>query len=151
MLKLKITINGANEVLRALKKLPADADEEMKAEAFDISISLADKIKIAGRRLGPQDARAASRVKEARAGAWPAVVASAVGKAKGILFGSEFGMTRKSGWYARVRYFDSPGRQYREHLGRNSYWFFKTAEEQQPWIESEWSKAADAVVRKWSA
>ena len=56
-----------------------------------------------------------------------------------------------SGWYRKVRYFDSDGRQFREHLGSHSYWFFKTAEENQPWMASQWHEVAAEVTRKWSA
>jgi hypothetical protein len=150
-LKIKVRIEGADDVIRALNKLPADAQTEMKREAKDIATSLADWIKAAGRTLGRQDARAASTVKEGNAGFWPQITASNTGRAKGLLFGSEFGMTRKSGWYARRRYFDSFGRQFRPHVGQGSYWFFKTAEERQPWVQREWQGAADGVVQKWSA
>ena len=151
MLKVKIRIDGADEVIRALYKLPADAQDEMHREARDIATSLADKMKYAGAALGSQDRRASSTVKESNVGFWPAITASNTGRAKGLLFGSEFGMTRKSGWYARVRFFDSAGQQFRPHLGANSYWFFKTAEREQPWVEREWQGAADGTVRKWSA
>ena len=150
-LKLPVRIEGADEVIRALTKLPTDARRELSNEAFDISKSLTDRIKIAGRAQGGQARRAAGTVREVRAGAWPAVQASNTGRARGLLFASEFGMTRRSGWYARGRYFASEGRQYRPHLGRGSYWFFRTAEAMAGWIEREWHKAADATVRRWSA
>jgi hypothetical protein len=150
-LRLNVRISGANEVLRALQGLPKDADRELQAEAFDISKSLADRIKAAGRADTRQSARAARSVREVKAGAWPAITAGGTKGSRPFLFGSEFGMTRKSGWYRKRRYFDSAGSQFRPHLGSGSYWFFKTAEREQPWIASEWHKAADAVVRKWSA
>jgi hypothetical protein len=150
-LRVKVRIEGADEVIHALDKLPADARRAMREQAKDIATSLADFIKIAGRRQGRQAPRAASPVREGNQGFWPVITASNTGRAKGLLFGSEFGMTRKSGWYRHRRYFDSPGVQFRPHLGRGSYWFFKTATERQPWIQSEWGKAAEQVVREWSA
>ena len=150
-LKLTVRINGANEVIRALDKLPGDAQDAMQHEAKDIATSLADWIKAAGRVHSRQAARAASTVKEANQGAWPVIIASNTGRAKGLLFGSEFGMNRKSGWYAKRRYFGSPARQFGRHLGGGSYWFFATAEAKQAWVESEWHKAADEVIRRWSA
>lgn len=149
-LRLKVSIQGADEVIRACAKLPADARKELSAEAFDIAKVVTDRIKAAGRADSRQSARAARSVREVKAGAWPAIQAGNAG-ARPFLFGSEFGMTRHSGWYARGRYRSSTGRQFRPHLGSGSYWFFRTAESLQPYIESEWHKAADAVVRKWGA
>jgi hypothetical protein len=82
---------------------------------------------------------------------WPTISASNTGRAAGLLFGSEFGMTRHSGWYNRRRYNDLPNHQFRPHLGGGSYWFFSTVEQNQPWIASEWGEAAEQVVREWSA
>jgi hypothetical protein len=150
-LKLTVRIQGADEVLRALAKLPRDAEQALREQARDIAETLADRIYYAGRREGRQAARAATTVKAVTAGAWPAVQASNTGRAKGLLFGSEFGMNRKSGWYRKPRYFDSPALQFKPHRGAASYWFFATSEANQPWVESEWHKAADEVVRRWSA
>lgn len=150
-LRLNVRISGANEVLKALGDLPRDADRELSAEAFDIAKSVTDWIKIAARNDTRQSARAATSVREVKAGAWPAISAGGTKRANGVLFGSEFGMTRRSGWYARGRYRDSLGRQFRPHMGSSSYWFFRTVEREQPWIESQWHQAADAVVRKWGA
>lgn len=147
-----VSIRGADEVLRAFDKLPKDAESELRAQAFDIAKVLADRIKIAGRALSKprQAARAASTVREVK-GAFPTIQASNTGRAHGLLFGSEFGMNRKSGWYRHRRYFPSRGYQFAPHLGGGSYWFFRTAEAMQPYVESEWRKVADTVVRKWSA
>lgn len=150
-LKFRVRIEGANEVIRALDKLPVDAQEAMRAQAKDIATSLADFIKIGGQRHSRQAARAARTVKEANQGAWPVITASNTGRAKGLLFGSVFGMKRHSGWYAKGRYSRSRGHQFGAYIGYPGYWFFKDAEERQPWIESEWHKAADEVVRRWSA
>lgn len=150
-LKFTVRIEGANEVIRALDKLPADAQDAMRAQAKDIATSLADFIKIAGRGHSRQAARAAATVREANQGVWPAITASNTGRAKGLLFGSVFGMKRHTGWYGKPRYSRSRGHQFGAYIGYPGYWFFKTAEERQPWIESEWHKAADEVVRRWSA
>jgi hypothetical protein len=150
-LRFTVRIEGADEVIRALDKLPADARKAMRDEAKDIATSLADFIKIAGKAQGRQGPRAASTVREGNEGFWPVITASNTGRARGLLFGSEFGMNRKSGWYRKRRYFDSPALQFRPHLGGGSYWFFKTAEARQPWVQSEWGKAAEQVVREWSA
>ncbi len=147
-LSFEVRIEGAAEVIRALDKLPKDARDAMKAQAKDIATSLADFIKIDARRHSRQAARAARSVRESNVGAWPAVTANNSSK---LLFGSVFGMTRKSGWYAKRRYFKSRGSQFGPWIGYPGYWFFSTAEERRPWVESEWHKAADEVVRRWSA
>ena len=64
-----------------------------------------------------------------------------------LLFGSEFGMNRRSGWYADDRFRDSVGRQFRPHRGAGSYWFFKTAEQDQPEIQQALRETADEIVR----
>jgi hypothetical protein len=158
-LSFTVDIKGADEVIRAFGKLPKDAETELRAQAFDIAKVLADRIKAAGRADSPVAGRAASTVREVR-GDFPTVQASNTGRARGrkpskkgggVLFASEFGQNRRSGWYANPRYRHSVGRQFKPHRGAGSYWFFVTAERMQPYIESEWGKVADAVVRKWSA
>lgn len=150
-IRLAVSIEGANEVLRAFDKIPRDADTELREQAFDIAKVVADRIKAAGRAHSRQAARAASTVREVR-GQWPTIEASNTGRARGLLFGSEFGQDRHTGWYARARYSDSSGYQFGgPHLGGGSYWFFRSAQEMQPYVEAEWRKVADSVVRKWSA
>ncbi len=144
----EVHVEGADEVKRALDKLPKDAQKAMRAQAKDIATSLADFIKAAGQRHSRQAAKAARSVRESNVGAWPAITADNRSR---LLFGAVFGMTRKSGWYAKRRYFPSKGQQFGPYIGYPGYWFFKTAEERQPWVASEFSKAADEVVRKWSA
>jgi hypothetical protein len=148
---IKVRIEGADEVIRSLRKLPADTQDAMRHEARDIATSLADFIKADARRRGRQAAQGASSVREGRQGFWPVVTGSSSGKAKGLLFGSVFGMKRHSGWYARRRYHGSAGRQFAPYVGFPGYWFFSTAEKRQPWITSEWGKAGDEIVRRWGA
>lgn len=149
-LQIRVRISGANEVIRALDRLPAGATKALKGEAFDIADYLTDRIKIAARGDSRQSARAASSVR-ARRDRFPVITAGGTARSRGVLFGSEFGMNRRSGWYAARRYSHSIGRQFRPHTGASSYWFFKTAEQQQPWVAREWTKAADKVIREWSA
>lgn len=146
-----IRIEGDEEVIRALKKAPADAKKAMRAQAKDIATSLADWIKADARRRGRQAARGASTVREGNRGIWPQVTGTNAGRARGILFGSIYGMKRHSGWYAAGRYSDSTGRQFGPYVGFPGHWFFSTAEKRRPWIAKEWAKAADDVVRDWSA
>jgi hypothetical protein len=150
MPNIKVTIHGADDVIRALRKLPADAQDAMKAQARDIATSLEDFIKLDARRHSRQAARASRTVRAGNAGMWPVITASNSGRAKGLLFGSVFGMKRRSGWYSAGRYTDK-GKQFGEYIGFPGSWFFSTAEDKQPWIESEWHGAADEVVRRWGA
>ena len=145
---IKVRIEGADEVIRALRKVPADAQKAMKAEAKDIATSLADFMKADARGHSRQAARAARSVREANQGFWPVITADNRSR---LLFGSVFGMKRHSGWYARRRYAGSAGRQFGVYIGFPGYWFFSSAEKRQPWVESEWHKAADEVVRRWDA
>ena len=148
---VKVRIEGADEVIRALRKLPQDAQDAAKHQAKDIATSLADFMKADARKHSRQAARASRTVKEANQGFWPVITASSTGRARGLLFGSVFGMKRHSGWYAHRRYRGSHGSQFGPWIGYPGYWFFSTAEERQPWVSDEWHKAADEVVRRWSA
>ena len=150
MPQVKVTIEGADDVIRALRELPKDAQDAMKAQAKDIAVSLEDFIKLDARRHSRQAARASRTVKAGNAGAWPVITASNTGRAKGLLFGSVFGMKRRSGWYARPRYEDK-GKQFGGYVGFPGHWFFSTAEDRMPWIGSEWHKAADEVIDRWGA
>lgn len=145
---IRIRVEGVEEILRACRRLGPDAERELKRQARDIAETLADRIYYAGAADSRQSARAARSVRAVSGGAWPAIRAS---NSSRLLFGSEFGATRHFGWYSLPRYSDSFGKQFRPHLGGGSYWFFKTAEENQPWVESQWRAAADAVIRQWGA
>ena len=144
----KVRIEGADEVIRALDKLPADAQDAMRHEARDIATSLADWMKADGRAHSRQGARAARSVREANQGFWPVITAN---NSSRMLFGSIFGMKRHTGWYNKRRYRNSRGMQYGPYIGFPGYWFFSSADRRQPWVESEWQKAGDTVVREWSA
>lgn len=150
MIKVRVRIEGIREILRALDELPEDAQNEVRDGSLKLAETLAGQIRSAGSALGRQDALAARSV-VARRDRVPVIAAGSRGgrKAKGVLFGSEFGMTRKSGWYRKRRYFTSRGRQFRPHLGRGSYWFFATVEREQAEVSRAYIAMVDAVARKW--
>jgi hypothetical protein len=150
---VRVRLEGDKEVIRALAKVPADVREAMRAEAKDIATSLTDFIKIDGRNHSRQAARAARTVRQTSQGGWPVIEASNTGRARGLLFGSIFGMKRHTGWYNHARYNHRPGArgQFGAYISYPGYWFFRTYEDRKPWIESEWQKAGDEVVRRWSA
>jgi hypothetical protein len=147
-----VKIEGDREVIRALRKLPADAQKAMRTEAKDIAISLTDLIKIDARSRGRQAARGASTVREGNRGIWPQITGSNTGKARGIMFGSVYGMKRHSGWYNHARY-NRPGArgQFGAYVGYPGHWFFTTAQKHRAWITREWTKAARDVVDRWGA
>lgn len=144
---LTVTIRGDAEVRRALRQLPGDAQREARRGAVSLSRELANFIRAAGRADTRQSARASRTVRTATDGTNPAVVAGP----HPMLFGSEFGIKRRTGWYAAPRFRNYPLRQYRPHRGSASYWFFKAYKEATPRIREAHGEMLDAIVRTWSA
>lgn len=139
-LTIRINITGVREVLAALNQLPKDATVELKAAALELSKQIADEARQAGINEGRQAALVATTVRATK-DRLPVVVAGGSKKlgrnrqpAYKLLFGSEFGA--------------SVLRQYKPHLGRDSYWFFKTIETNAVEIQKRWLDAADEVIRK---
>ncbi len=155
-LVVTLRIQGVRETLRVLSLLPKEASSELRKASERVADGLAGRIRSAAAGQGSQAAALARTVK-ARRDRVPTVQAGGttrIGRRRApayrLLFASEFGMNRRSGWYANPRYSGSTGRQYRPHRGREGYWFFPTAEADQPRIDREWNTAADAVVDRWS-
>lgn len=155
-LTLTLHIEGVRETLRAFNQLPKEASDKLRDRAQEIAQDLAVKAKAAGVAEGRQARLVASTVK-ARRDRLPVVVAGGTKKlgrkrapAYALLFGSEFGMNSRSGWYASPRYDNATGRQYKPHRGRNSYWFFATADKERERISDAWNKAADEIVREFT-
>lgn len=137
---IRVHIDGLRETLAALRQLPKDASDELRAAALEISKEIAKAAAASGRREGRQAALVAGTVKAQRDRV-PVVVAGGTKRigsrrkpAYALLFGSEFG--------ANVL------QQYKPHLGKGSYWFFRTIEDEQVEIAERWLKAADEVIRK---
>src|SRR5437773_12176174 len=125
-IRVRVRIEGIREVLAAFDRLPAEAQQIVRDRSMALAEDLADRIRAAGTALGPQDALAARTVR-ARRDRVPVIQAGASGgrKARGVIFGSEFGMNRRSGWYADRRFRHSAGRQFRPPQGASSYRFFR--------------------------
>lgn len=139
-LTVRIHIDGVREVLAALKQLPKDANKELRAAALDLSKTIAAEARQAGINEGRQASLVATTVRAAR-DRLPVVVAGGNKKlgrnrepAYKLLFGSEFGATRL--------------KQYKPHVGRGSYWFFQSIEDNRVTIQKRWLDAADEIVRK---
>jgi hypothetical protein len=141
-----IRIDGARAVLRAFNELPRDASVALKDGTAELVRELVPKVRSAGVAEGSQARRVAKTVRPYR-DRLPSIGAGG-GRVAGLVFGSEFGMNRRSGWYAARRYADSPGRQYKPH-GVRSYWFFRTAEDS-PLIGAKWLEIADDIARDWA-
>jgi len=139
-LMVTVRIDGLRETLAALRALPKDASDELRVAALEISKEVAAAAKASGIQEGRQAAIVATTVRAARDRV-PVVVAGGnkkIGRRKKpaykLLFGSEFGANRLD--------------QYKPHLGRGSYWFFRTIEDEQAEIAARWLKAADEIIRK---
>jgi hypothetical protein len=138
-LTVTVRVDGARETLAALRRLPRQADQELRDASMRIAQLLASRIQAAARGDSRQSALIAPTVRIRRE-LLPTVVAGGavrVGRrrkpAYKILFGSEFGSNRLP--------------QFRPHLGRGSYWFFRTVEDNETAMGRQWRQAADAVVR----
>ena len=139
-LTLTLHVDGLKEALRAISKLPKDAQVEVRDRALTIAEGLAIKLRVAARGESAQAGLMAPTIR-ARRDRVPSVEAGGtrrVGRkrkpAYKILFGSEFG---------------SHLPQFKPHLGRGSYWFYKTFEDNQEALMSEWAEAVNEVADKW--
>lgn len=139
-LTIRVHIDGLQEVMRALRNLPKDASNELREAATDLAREMADAAASSGRTEGRQAALVAGTVRAARDRV-PVVVAGGTKRigsrrkpAYKLLFGSEFGANRYT--------------QYKPHLGKGSYWFFRTIEDEQVEISARWLKAADEIIER---
>ena len=143
-----IRVRGLNEVIRALEQLPSQAQREARRGAVRVSRVLANAIRAAGRASDRQSARASRTVRTQTLGLNPNVI---VGPHP-LLFGSEFGVIARFGWYRKGRYHASPKRQFRGRTpGNVGYWVFRTADAEHPALRAAYQDIADSIIRDWSA
>lgn len=143
-----VRVTGLREVIRALHRLPEQAQREARAGAVRVSRDLANLIRAAGRASDKQSARASRTVRTATDGLNPNVIAGP----HPFLFGSEFGVIARFGWYRKGRYHASPKRQFRGRTpGNVGYWFFPTAKAENPGLRDSYQAIADAIIRDWGA
>jgi hypothetical protein len=152
-LTVVVHIDGVHETLAAFRQMDKSSQDKLRAASFDLATMLAGKAQAAARAESGQAALLAPTVRAVRDRV-PVVQAGGarrVGRKRapawGILFGSEFGMNARSGWYAAPKFDNEPRRQYKRHNGSQGYWFFPTVEENQDEIAKGWNKAADAIIR----
>jgi hypothetical protein len=138
-LTVRVKIDGARETLAAFRRLPREASQALREQSLELARLLAVKVASSARGDSPQSALMAATVKALRDRV-PAITAGGTSRvgtnrvpAYKVLFGSEFGARTLP--------------QYRPHLGRDSYWMFKTVEENEGTIAAAWLKAADDIVR----
>jgi len=145
---LTVTVRGAREVERAFDKLPADARRELTRGLAGLAGHFTQLVRAAAAADSRPARRAATTVRSRVVGAGVAVEAGP----HPLLFLSEFGMDRHSGWYGKPRYRRSkePNAPHR-HVGAGSYWFFRTVDEHRDDIGDRAREIADAVVHNWSA
>lgn len=145
--RLDVRVDGAQQTLAAFRALPKEASDELRTAATDLSTLLAGRIAAAGQSEGRQAAKLAQTVKPKR----DRVPALTVGGTKKLfrgrkdgksreafraLFGSEFGSNR--------------GHGFKPHVGKGSYWIWKTVEANQSEIAAGWTAAADGIVAKFT-
>ena len=141
---LSAEVRGAAELVRACARMEREAPGTVRDQAAEVADDLADRIQAAGRSDTRQSARAAGTVRST-GGFVPQVTAGP----HPLLFGSEFGMTRHSGWYAKGRYYSSPGMQFRPHNGGDGYWFFPTHRANLDWELEYFAEAIDELLDGW--
>jgi hypothetical protein len=152
-----VEIDGARETARAFSTMSRTAQKEVRDESARIADSLVPKLRGAAAADGAQSALLVPTVKSVRAFV-PTVRAGgpkSVGRqgepAGGLIFSSEFGQNKRSGWYGKKRYTGSRGRQWHPHRGRASYWFFRTIERNENEIYRKWFAALDRLLDRWGA
>lgn len=151
-LTLKIEIEGVRETLALFRKMPKAATVELRNASQRIAEIVADAARAGARAEGSQAALLIPSIKPVRDRV-PAVQVGGsmpVGRnavpAWQILFVSEFGMDKRSGWYAADKYKGSPTRQHHPHQGNVGRWFFPSVEPLASVIEREWNAAAERIA-----
>ncbi len=154
-LAIRMRLEGADDVLRAIKGLPKDATRELRQASLTLSKSLAQDIAQAGRRRGGQAALIAGTAK-AKFDRVPAVKVGGSAKrgrhrtpASDLLIGSEFGHGGQGGRGLKSRNYAPHGFTPRASPG--GLWIYPTVRRKEADIAKAWLEAAEAVVAKFEA
>jgi hypothetical protein len=138
----EFTVKGEEKVERAATKLDPDARKGITKEKKRLAKNLAAKLRRAvisgskttmGRKVRPTIRQRGETV---LAGPHP------------MLFGTEFGMNKKSGWYADERFRGMPNLQYFRHQN-DGYWWNPTIRRSKPDADAAVQRALDEAVRHW--
>ena len=65
-----------------------------------------------------------------------------------MLLGTEFGMNRRSGWYADERFANSTEKQFKP-WGTDGYWWNPTIRRAKPDADAAVQRAVDEAARNW--
>jgi hypothetical protein len=156
-LTVHVSIEGVHETLRALSLLPKNANNELRDASLRLAQELATRARADGMANGGAQGRLVAQTVKAKRDRVPVIEAGGTRKlgrhrapSYGLVFGSVFGMNRRSGWYAGPQFASSTGFQFRPHRGRDAYWFFPVIEQSAAEISRRWNEAADRVARKFS-
>ena len=139
-----IDVRGTEQVERNALFLPLDARKALTKEKRRLAKNLAAKLRRAvisntkkagsmGRKVRPTIHQSGDTVK---AGPHP------------MLLGTEFGMNRKSGWYADERFSHSEGRQFKP-WGTDGYWWNPTIRRAKPDADEAVRRVVDEAVSHW--
>lgn len=139
-LTFRIELEGVRSTLRAFRKLPKSASQELRRRTLELSQDLANKVRADGMGdAAPQSPNVASTVRANRDRV-PNISAGGMKRlgrnrkpAYKLLFGSVFGSNQY-------------GQFHRPHGGREAYWFFPVVEEEAPRIAAAWQRVADDIL-----
>ena len=142
---VRIQADGVNEVLRAFRELPENAQDELRDEARKLAELLARKIRADGSTdEAPQSPIVASTVNVVDGRFLPTIEVGGtrrIGRrhvpAYRLLFGSVFG----SNAYQQF---------HRPHNGQVGYWVYPTVERNGTEIVKAWNQAAENIARKFT-
>jgi hypothetical protein len=155
-------VEGATEVERALEKLVPDAKGAMAKEKRRLAKNLAAKLRRAvisktkvSRQTSPESRRGGRGASHRPMGIRVRPTIKQVGDKviagpHPMLFGTEFGMNRKSGWYARPEFASNPSLQYFRHQN-DGYWWRPTILRSKPEMDQAVKRVLDDTLNHWSA
>ena len=145
LIDFNVRVEGADAMVRALRRLPKAARDEFRREATKLSRELATKLRAAVRAesKGRMGSKVAPTIR-----AQTGLSAGVLVGPQDMVFGTEFGMNRKSGWYADERFRDNTALQYFRHQG-DGYWWNPTIRASKPDADAAVERALDEAVRHW--
>jgi hypothetical protein len=151
-LTFKVTITGVRETLALFRQMPKEANAELRSASLRIAEMVAEAARVGANLEDDQAALLVPTIRAVRDRV-PAVQVGGskrVGRNKAqagdILFVSEFGANRRTGWYGTRKYSASTGQQHKPHQGQVGRWFFPSVEPLGQRIDREWNAAAERIA-----
>lgn len=139
----EVKVQGEERVERSAARLSPDAQRALAKEKRRLALNLARRLRRAV--IGRSKGRMGTKVRPDIHQQGDRVIAD---NSSGMLFGTEFGMNRKSGWYADERFRNSPNLQYFRHQG-DGYWWNPTIRAAKPDADAAVQRALDDAVSHW--